>query len=110
MAEGAGLRGRLRGGVARRLVRVADALDRRTLGPERAAEVDRGADVTVGPDVRFVGPGRIALGDGCWIGQGSRLLPGVSIGAGAIVRPYTVVHDDVAPGAVVHGNPARPVG
>jgi acetyltransferase-like isoleucine patch superfamily enzyme len=99
-----------RGLVARSLLRVADGLDRRSLGPEVAAHVAQGADVTIGPDVRFVGPGRIVLGDGAWIGRGSRVLAGVEIGAGAVVRPYTVVHDDVPAGAVVHGNPARPVG
>jgi carbonic anhydrase/acetyltransferase-like protein (isoleucine patch superfamily) len=109
VAEGGGLSARIRGAAARRLVRVADALDRRSLGPVPEPEVERGEGVTVGPDVRLLGPGRIVLGDGCWIGQGARVLPGVSIGVGAVVRPYTVVHEDVAAGAVVHGNPARPV-
>jgi acetyltransferase-like isoleucine patch superfamily enzyme len=110
VAERTARSGGWRGLVARRLLRIADGLDRRSLGPEVAAHVEQGADVAIGPDVRFVGPGRIVLGDGCWIGRGARVLPGVQIGAGAVVRPYTVVHDDVPPGAVVHGNPARPVG
>jgi acetyltransferase-like isoleucine patch superfamily enzyme len=37
------------------------------------------------------------------------LLPGVTVGAGAIVDHHSVVTADVPPGAVVSGNPARPV-
>jgi acetyltransferase-like isoleucine patch superfamily enzyme len=37
------------------------------------------------------------------------VLPGVTVGAGAIVDHHSVVNADVPPGAVVRGNPARPV-
>lgn len=37
------------------------------------------------------------------------VLPGVTVGAGAIVDHHSVVNVDVAPGSVVRGNPARPV-
>jgi acetyltransferase-like isoleucine patch superfamily enzyme len=37
------------------------------------------------------------------------VLPGVTIGAGAVVDHHSVVNTDVAPGAIVSGNPARPV-
>lgn len=37
------------------------------------------------------------------------VLPGVTIGAGAVVDHHAVVTADVAPGAVVRGNPARAV-
>src|SRR4051794_6353362 len=36
-------------------------------------------------------------------------LPGVTVGAGAIVDHHSVVNTDVPAGAVVRGNPARPV-
>lgn len=37
------------------------------------------------------------------------VLPGVTVGAGAVVDHHSVVTVDVPPGAVVRGNPARPV-
>ena len=51
----------------------------------------------------------IAIGDDAWIGGGAILLPGVNIGAGAIVAAGAVVTRDVAPGSTVGGNPARPL-
>ncbi len=41
------------------------------------------------------------------VGANSTLLPGVVIGAGALVGAGSVVTRDVEPGAVVAGNPAR---
>ena len=51
----------------------------------------------------------IILGDDVWIGGGALILPGVTVGAGAIVGAGAVVTRDVAPGARVAGNPARPL-
>lgn len=44
---------------------------------------------------------------GAQIGVNATLVPGVRIGAGAIVGSGAVVTRDVPPGAVVYGNPAR---
>ena len=52
----------------------------------------------------------VTLGEEVWIGGGAILLPGVTIGDGAIVGAGAVVTRDVAPGARVAGNPARPIG
>jgi len=41
------------------------------------------------------------------IGSGAVILPGITVGEGAIVGAGTVVTADVAPRAVVAGNPAR---
>lgn len=42
--------------------------------------------------------------------MGVVVVPGVTIGEGAIVKPGSVVRDDVKPWTIVEGNPARPVG
>lgn len=52
-------------------------------------------DTVIGPDV--------------WIGAEAWIMPGLTIGAGAIVAAKAVVTRDVAPYAVVAGNPAREV-
>ncbi len=49
----------------------------------------------------------VAIEDGADVGAGSLILPGVRIGAGAIVGGGAVVTRDVAPGTTVVGNPAR---
>ena len=50
---------------------------------------------------------RVVLGHDVWIGHGAVVLPGVSIGTGAAVGAGSIVTKDVAPFAVVAGNPAR---
>jgi acetyltransferase-like isoleucine patch superfamily enzyme len=49
----------------------------------------------------------VSIGARAWIGFGAFVLKGVTIGDGAIVGAGSVVTGDVAPGAVVVGNPAR---
>lgn len=51
--------------------------------------------------------GGVTIGSGCYIGTGSAVIQGASIGAGALVGMGAVVRGDVAPGAVVAGNPGR---
>ena len=58
--------------------------------PESAASRD---DTVVGNDV--------------WIGSEAVILPGVSIGNGAIVGAYAVVGSDIPPYCIAVGNPAR---
>jgi len=50
------------------------------------------------------------IGAGCYIGARAIIMPGVSIGDGAIVRPGSVVTRNVASGSTVSGNPARELG
>ena len=49
----------------------------------------------------------IIVHDHAWIGSGAIILPGVTIGRGAVVAGGAVVHRDVEPLTVVGGVPAR---
>lgn len=57
----------------------------------------RAGDATTAP---------VTIGSGAWIGARSVLLPGVSVGEGAIVSAGSVVNTDVAADSVVAGVPA----
>lgn len=47
------------------------------------------------------------LGHDVWLGLEAIVMPGITIGHGAIVAAGAVVTEDVAPYAIVGGNPAR---
>ncbi|MGD6842899.1 acyltransferase [Bacillus infantis] len=51
--------------------------------------------------------GEVNIGSEVMIGANSTLLPGITIGDGAIVSAGTLVHKDVPPGSFVGGNPMR---
>jgi maltose O-acetyltransferase len=51
----------------------------------------------------------IAVGDDAWLGGGAIVLPGVTIGARAVVGAGSVVTRDVPADERVAGNPARPI-
>lgn len=48
----------------------------------------------------------VTIGRGAWLGFGCMIVPGVTIGDGAIVAMGAVVTRDVPAGAIVGGNPA----
>lgn len=92
-------------------------------GPD-SAKIELGDDAMLAPNVmitaanyRFDDGGPIArqrmdeadvvIGRDVWIGYGAIVLPGVTIGDGAVVGAAAVVRSDVPPGAVVTGDPAR---
>jgi maltose O-acetyltransferase len=52
----------------------------------------------------------IAIEDYAWIATNAVILPGVTIGRGAVVGAGAVVTKSVSPLEVVAGNPARPIG
>jgi acetyltransferase-like isoleucine patch superfamily enzyme len=56
---------------------------------------------------RFVGA--VTLMDGCWIGIGAAILPGVTIGRNAVVAANSVVTQSVPDCTVVGGVPARTI-
>jgi hypothetical protein len=49
----------------------------------------------------------VSIGHDVWIGHGAIILPGRRIGSGAVIAAGAVVTKDVAPYAIVAGNPAR---
>lgn len=51
----------------------------------------------------------VRIGRAAWVGFDSCVLPGVSIGEGAVVGARSVVAADVEPFTIVAGNPARVV-
>jgi maltose O-acetyltransferase len=51
----------------------------------------------------------VSIGDGVWIGSRSTILPGVTIGSGAVIAAGSVVYHDVAPNTLVAGVPSRPI-
>jgi acetyltransferase-like isoleucine patch superfamily enzyme len=53
---------------------------------------------------------RVVIEDHVWIGMRAMVLPGVTIGRGAVIAAGAVVTKDVAPLDIVAGIPARPVG
>ena len=90
-----------------------------------AAPVDIGFGVMLAPRVALVGgdhkiddtdkiilhTGRddirvVTIRDGAWVGYGSILMHGITIGEGAVVAAGAVVTKDVPPCAIVGGNPA----
>ena len=52
---------------------------------------------------------KIIIEDYAWIGTGAMILPGVTIGRGAVVGARAVVSKSVAAGAIVVGNPAKTI-
>ena len=94
-----------------------------TLIDGRAHRVIVGADVSIGPEAAILtlghdphAPdfadrgGEVRIGDRAWIAYRAIVLPGVTIGEGAVVAAGAVVSKDVPPFTIVAGNPAREVG
>jgi acetyltransferase-like isoleucine patch superfamily enzyme len=52
-------------------------------------------------------PHPVNIGNKVWIGANATILPGVTIGDGAIVAAGAVVTKDVVPKTLVGGVPAR---
>jgi acetyltransferase-like isoleucine patch superfamily enzyme len=89
-----------------------------------AAPLEIGRHCQIGADVHFIAENHqyhgaapihslgvsrrgIRIGDDCWIGNGVRILDGVSIGRSAVVGAGSVVTRDVPEGEVWVGVPAK---
>jgi len=57
--------------------------------------------------VEWPNKGDTIIGNDVWIGREAVIMPGVTIGHGAIIGSHAVVAKDVPPYAVAVGNPAR---
>ncbi|WP_346393695.1 CatB-related O-acetyltransferase, partial [Vibrio cholerae] len=51
--------------------------------------------------------GDTVIGNDVWLGYESTIMPGITIGDGAIVASKSVVTQDVPPYSIVGGNPAK---
>lgn len=49
----------------------------------------------------------IKIGDGCWLGGGVIVLPGVTIGNGCVIGAGSVVTKDIPGNSLAVGNPCR---
>lgn len=89
----------------------------------RKHTIQTGSDVSIGPEATLLTlghdpqssgfadrGGKIVIGDRVWIGYRAVVLPGVTIGEGAVVAAGSVVTRDVDAFTIVAGIPARPVG
>ena len=54
--------------------------------------------------------GKVTLKKDCFLGPRSIILPGVTVGEGAVVGAGSVINCDVAPWTIVFGTPARVIG
>jgi serine O-acetyltransferase len=63
--------------------------------------------VTIGAGIRSGVEGSPVLGDGVYVAPGAKVFGPITIGAGAAIGANAVVRDDVPPGALAGGVPAR---
>lgn len=89
----------------------------------RQFPIHTGNDVSIGPEATILTMdhdpqstsfdsrgGEVRIGSRAWIGYRAIILPGVSIGEGAVVAAGAVVTRDVEPYSIVAGVPAKEVG
>ena len=89
----------------------------------RKFRIRTGSDVSVGPEATILTLGHdpqspdfddrggdVTIGDRAWIGFRAIVMPGITIGEGAVVGAGAVVTKDVEAYSIVAGNPARQIG
>lgn len=86
----------------------------------QGVEIVIGNNVALGPHVKILTAthdysdfylkdvaATVVVGDNVWVGGGSIILPGVTLGEGAVIGAGSVVTKDVEPYMIAVGNPAR---
>jgi acetyltransferase-like isoleucine patch superfamily enzyme len=89
----------------------------------RKFSIRTGSNVSIGPEATVLTLGHdprspifadrggdVIIGDRVWIGYRAIVLPGVSLGEGAVVAAGAVVAKDVEPYKIVAGIPAKVIG
>lgn len=64
-------------------------------------------DLYKGAENGYLAKGDTVVGNDVWIGTEAMIMPGITIGDGAVIASRAVVTRDVPPYAVVGGNPAK---
>lgn len=107
-----GHKGRLTIGSLSFLGRIAISLHEEVIIGDRVC-INDGVDLITAshdvsdPEWKHI-KGKIIIEDYAWIGTGAMILPGVTIGRGAVVAARAVVSKDVPAYAIVAGVPAVP--
>lgn len=52
----------------------------------------------------------VVVGDDCWLGSNSVILPGVTLAKGTVVGANAVVNKDFPQNSIVAGTPAQVIG
>ncbi len=62
----------------------------------------------INPDYReYMFADSVVIKDNCWIGAGTTILPGVTIGENTVIGAGSVVTEDIPPNCIAVGNPCR---
>ncbi len=83
-------------------------------------EVRIGSKVMIAPNVSILDDNRhelepgsplfngpTVIGDNVWLGGGVTVLPGVTVGTGAVIAGHSVVSRDIPPNSLAAGSPAK---
>ena len=113
------------GPIHQRLWIGSDCWFNRECALELGAAITIGKHVLVGPQTMFLTTTHtigdsdhrcgerqclpVVVGDGAWIGARVLVLPGVTVGAGAVIAAGAVVNRDVPPNSIAAGVPAKVV-
>ena len=87
------------------LIEIEDGVN---IGPRAVIVAHDSSYHCINPDIPILF-GRVTIRKNGYIGAKAVILPGVTIGEGAIVAAGAVVTKDVAPGIIVAGVPAKPL-
>ena len=63
----------------------------------------------VGAENGYRPAGDTVIGNDVWIGSEAVIMPGITVGDGAVIGTRALVTRDVEPYAIVGGNPAKPI-